>query len=290
MQLGFIGLGVMGEPMCRNLRQRSGYAVLAYDVRAEPLQRLIAAGVEAAAAPGDVLVQGEVVFLSLPSGAELESLAYQPDGLLASISPGQTIVDLGTSPLGLTRRLAEEVTARGAHYLDAPVARTRQAAEDGTLAIMAGGAAEVLERVRPLLACFATDITYCGASGAGQVAKILNNMVLFQTVAALAEARAIGAASGVDPRVLFEALAKGSADSFALRNHGMKALLPRRYPQRAFSLDYARKDLAYALDMAAAAGIDASRAGHLATLFERARAAGWGDKYFPVIAELLNSA
>jgi 3-hydroxyisobutyrate dehydrogenase-like beta-hydroxyacid dehydrogenase len=285
---GFIGLGVMGEPMCRNLRQRSGNRVQAFDLKPGPLQRLSADGVEAAQTAGAVARECDVVFVSMPSGKELAALAQGKDGLLEHARPGQVMVDLGTSPVSLTRELAAAFAERGAAYLDAPVARTRQAAESGTLAVMVGGDAETLEIVRPLMACFASDITHCGAVGSGQVTKILNNMVLFQTVTALSEAYAIARSAGVDPAVLFDALSKGSADSFALRNHGIKAILPRQFPLRAFPVSYARKDLEYALDLAADGGIEAEGARNVLRLFEQAIDAGEGEAYFPVISRILN--
>jgi len=285
---GFIGLGVMGEPMCRNLRLRSGKRVLAFDLNSDPLQRLATEGIETAQSAGEVMRECEVVFVSMPSGKELAALAHGADGLLQHTRPGQVLVDLGTSPVSLTRELAAEFTSSGVAYLDAPVARTRQAAESGTLAVMVGGDATVLEAVRPLLACFASDITHCGGVGSGQVTKILNNMVLFQTVTALSEAYAIARGADVDPQVLFDALSKGSADSFALRNHGMKAILPREFPSRAFPVNYAKKDLEYALDLAAESGVEADGARNVLRLFTQAIEAGVGEQYFPVVSRILN--
>jgi 3-hydroxyisobutyrate dehydrogenase-like beta-hydroxyacid dehydrogenase len=229
-----------------------------------------------------------IVFVSLPSGKQLSALANSEDGFLANIGSGQIVVDLGTSPVALTRELAAAFAERGAGYLDAPVARTRQAAESGTLAVMVGGDANVLESVRPLMECFASDITHCGGVGSGQVTKILNNMVLFQTVTALSEAYAIARSADVDPNVLFDALSKGSADSFALRNHGMKAILPRQFPARAFSVDYAKKDLEYALELASEGEVDAGGARNVLSLFEAAIDAGVGDEYFPAVSRILN--
>ena len=120
--------------------------------------------------------------------------------------------------------------------------------------------------------------------------KILNNMVLFETVMALSEARSIGLKAGVDPTLLFDTLSKGSADSFALRNHGMKAMLPQDFPERAFSVQYARKDLTYALALARETGVSAQGAQLVDTLFERAIARGWGDQYHPVISRLFDAA
>jgi hypothetical protein len=120
------------------------------------------------------------------------------------------------------------------------------------------------------------------------VTKILNNMVLFETVAALSEAYAIARRAGLDPALLFDTLAKGSADSFALRNHGMKAIIPQSFPPRAFSVEYARKDLAYALELAADTGVDAEGARRVDRLFAQAIAKGLGEQYHPVVSRLLD--
>src|SRR5262249_42520037 len=159
------------------------------------------------------------------------AVALGPGGLAEHARAGQTVVDTSTCPVGLARELAAAFAARGAAFADAPVARTAQAAKDGTLSIMVGGGAVVFERLQPLLACMGTEITHCGAVGAGQAVKLLNNKLVAQHVVALAEALAVARASGaVDPKVLFETLAKGSSDSFVLRNHGMKSLLPDHHP------------------------------------------------------------
>ena len=145
-------------------------------------------------------------------------------------------------------------------------------------------------QVEPLIRHFATDVTLCGGTGAGQVTKILNNMVLFETVNALAEAVAVAKHNGVDPKLLLETLSKGSADSFALRNHGMKAIVPGVFPERAFSTDYALKDLSYALELAADAGIRIRGAELVGTILQEAIDAGSKDNYFPVIAKHIDRA
>ena len=289
-QIGFIGLGVMGEPMCRNLAVKSGARVLAHDREAAPMQRLAAHGVHARPTAHEVVVGSEVVFLSLPSGEAVHALAHAPEGLLRAVKPGQTLVDLSTSPVDSTRALAAAFAERGAVFIDAPVARTRAAAEAGTLSVMVGAEPAVFERVKPLLATFASDITLCGPVGCGQVVKILNNMVLFETVVALCEARAIGERAGVDAALLFDTLSKGSADSFALRHHGMKSVLPGDYPERAFSVKYAHKDLLYALRLARETGVDARGARTVDGWYEQAITAGYGDHYHPVISRLIGGA
>jgi 3-hydroxyisobutyrate dehydrogenase-like beta-hydroxyacid dehydrogenase len=284
--VGFIGLGVMGEPICRNLVKKSGRRVLAFDLSAEPLARLRAEGAEIAASVADVVRQSDLLFLCLPSAKHVRAV-FEGDGILENIRSGQVVVDLGTSSVGQTRDFARQLLAKGAVWADAPIARTRQAAQDGTLSVMVGTTPALYADIEPLIRCFATDVTLCGDVGAGQVTKILNNMVLFETVNALAEAVAVARHNGVDPKLLLDTLSKGSADSFALRNHGMKAIVPGNFPERAFSTEYALKDLSYALELAADAGLKIRGAELIGTVLQEAIDAGSGDNYFPVIAKHL---
>jgi 3-hydroxyisobutyrate dehydrogenase-like beta-hydroxyacid dehydrogenase len=287
--IGFIGLGVMGEPICRNLMKKSGRRVLAFDLSAEPLARLRGEGADIAASVADVLQRSDLVFLCLPSAKHVRAV-FEGDGILTNIRPAQVIVDLGTSSVSQTRDFAGQLAAKGASWADAPIARTRQAAQDGTLSVMVGASAQLYAAIEPLIRCFATDVTHCGDVGAGQVTKILNNMVLFETVNALAEAVAVARRNGVDTRLLLETLSKGSADSFALRNHGMKAILPGVFPERAFSTEYALKDLSYALELARDAGLRIRGAELIGTILQEAIDAGSGDNYFPVIAKHIGGA
>jgi 3-hydroxyisobutyrate dehydrogenase len=287
--IGFIGLGVMGEPICRNLVKKSGAAVIAFDLAPEPLARLREEGAAAAASVAEVVGRGDIVFLCLPSAKHVRSV-FEGDGILKNIREGQVVVDLGTSAVSQTRGFAKLSQARGASWADAPIARTRQAAQDGTLSVMVGASPELYAAIEPLIRCFATDVTHCGDVGAGQVTKILNNMVLFQTVNALAEAVAVARRSGVDPALLLDTLSKGSADSFALRNHGIKAIVPGNFPERAFSTEYALKDLSYALELADDAGIKIRGAELIGKVLQEAVDAGSGAAYFPVIAKHIDGA
>jgi 3-hydroxyisobutyrate dehydrogenase-like beta-hydroxyacid dehydrogenase len=281
--LGFVGLGTMGEPMCANLARKSGLPVHAADRRPEPLRRLAAEGVSACAGVAEVARRADLVFLSLPSGREVEEVCLGADGILAASGRVQAVVDCGTSPLALTRRLAARLGEAGIEFADAPVARTREAAQQGRLSIMVGAEPALFERIRPYLAAMGSDISWCGPVGSGQVVKILNNMVLFETVGALAEALAIGKRAGVEEKLLLETLAKGSADSFALRNHAMKAMLPRHFPENAFSAEYALKDLGYALELARDGGITAAGAEVAQARLREAIGRGDGSKYWPVL-------
>ena len=287
--IGFIGLGVMGEPICRNLVKKSGAGVIAFDLSLEPLARLSAEGATAADTVAEVIGNSEIVFLCLPSARHVRAV-FEGDGILKNIRKGQVVVDLGTSSVNLTCDFARQLQAKGASWADAPIARTRQAAQDGTLSVMVGASPELFAAIEPLIRCFATDVTRCGGAGAGQVTKILNNMVLFQTVNALAEAVAVARRNGVDPALLLDTLSKGSADSFALRNHGMKAIVPGNFPERAFSTEYALKDLSYALELAADVGIKIRGAELIGKVLQEAIEAGSGGAYFPVIAKHIDKA
>jgi 3-hydroxyisobutyrate dehydrogenase-like beta-hydroxyacid dehydrogenase len=285
--LGFIGLGVMGEPMCRHLATKSGCKVIGFDLSAEPLARLAAHGVIPANSAADVVKQADIVFVSLPSGKHVEALVRAADGVLANVRKGQIFVDLGTSPLDMTRKLAGEFNAKGVRYADAPVARTRAAAESGTLAVTVGADADLFATLEPLIRCFAAEVTLCGGVGAGQIVKILNNMVMVGTVSILSEAAAIGAAAGIDTTHLFETFSKGSADSFALRNHGLKSIAANSFPERTFSTDYMLKDVEYALLMARDGGITVRGAEYGRDLLTEASKKGHGAEYWPVISKLL---
>lgn len=287
--IGFVGLGVMGEPICRNLVRKSGARVLAFDLSPEPLARIEAEGADVAASVADVVGQSELVFLCLPSAKHVRRV-FEGDGVLKNIRKDQVVVDLGTSAVNQTREFAKQLQAVGASWADAPIARTRQAAQDGTLSVMVGASPALFAAIEPLIRCFATDVTHCGDVGAGQVTKILNNMVLFETVNALAEAVALARHNGVDPALLLDTLSKGSADSFALRNHGIKAIVTGNFPERAFSTEYALKDLSYALELAGDAGIRVRGAELIGEVLQEAIDAGSGAAYFPVIAKHIKRA
>ena len=197
-------------------------------------------------------------------------------------------MDTSTSSVALTREIGARLAARGIGYADAPVARTREAAARGELSIMVGATDAVFEHVRPILETMGTDVTHCGPVGCGQVVKILNNMLVFQNTAALAEAIAIGRRNGVAPELLLPTIAKGSGDSFVLRSHGMKSMLPRDFPERAFSTRYAIKDLSYALEMAAASGVEVPGADLAMQRLKASEQAGNGEKYHPAVLLLID--
>lgn len=281
--VGFIGVGVMGEPICRHIATKGGAPVIASDLNAEPLARLAEHGVRTVA-PQELTTQADIVFMSLPSGEVMKQVVAAPGGLAERLRPGTTLVDLSTSSVDVTLEVARLLRDKGIAFADAPVMRTRAAAEAGTLAVPVGASPEVFERIAPFIRTFASDVTHAGDVSAGQVVKILNNMVLYETVLALSEAAAIGRRAGVQPDVLFQAFSTGSADSFALRNHGMKAIAPQHFPEKAFPVTYAKKDISYAVALGEQVNVDPTGARNLLETLQKAIDAGHGDKYAPAIS------
>ena len=287
LALGFIGLGVMGLPMCRNLAKKSGCQVFAFDQDADRVSSLSDVGVKACAELRDLVAQSDIIFMALPSGKQVDLVCRMERGLIDGAMPGQVIVDLGTTPVQLTRDIASEFAQANVKYIDAPIARTRHAAVDGTLSIMVGASDADFALIEPYLLCMGEEINHCGDTGCGQVVKIMNNMVLFQTVNALSEAFAIAEKNGVPNAKLAEFFEIASADSFALRNHAKKAIIPKEFPEQAFSVMYALKDTAYALQLADQSSIFAGGAENLCKVLEQAAEAGHGDNYFPIISQLI---
>jgi hypothetical protein len=204
------------------------------------------------------------------------------------MAAGSVVIDTSTCDVAATRRLSSAMATRGIAFIDAPVARTREAALKGELSIMVGASEAEFRHVAPILATMGTDVTHCGPSGAGQVAKILNNMLLFLNVQAIAEAMAVGRRAGIDQTTLLTTIAKGSGDSFALRHHAMKAMLPRAFPEKAFSTAYAMKDLGLALSLADAAGVDVPAARLALERLIASAAAGNARRYFPAVVEVID--
>ena len=280
--LGFIGLGAMGGPMCRNLAGRAGLPVIAHDIDPEARARYAGRACVATGDPERVARDCVTVFLSLPGAAEVRRACLGNDGLLAHTRAGNVVVDCSTVPLALTRELAAAFAEKGARYVDAPVAGTVRTVADRKISIMAGTDGETFARLAPLLDCMAETVLHCGGSGTGAVTKLLLNMVLAQSVAALAEALVLGRRAGVDGERLFEALRNG-CDSFALRQHGMTALLPGCFPEGRFPARYMLKDLDYVMELKESLGMTLAGMETVHGLLERTVAAGLGDAYWPAL-------
>lgn len=284
-RLGFIGLGVMGGPMARNLRRGTGGPLVVHDRDAAALARAAAEGATAVDSVGALAAETDTILLSLPSIVQVEQVV---DEILATTRLPRMIVDMSTCDVTRTQALAARCATAGVRFVDAPVARMRTAAIDGTLLILVGGEEEDFALVAPVLRHMGSDVVHCGPSGSGQAVKILNNMVVFLNVRALAEAITIGRAAGLDGRRLFEAFTLGSADSFALRTPGLGALAKDEFPEKAFPTTYALKDIRLAIDLAERHGVRADAATETAQLFERLIEHGFADNYYPMIVTLLD--
>lgn len=286
--IGFIGLGVMGGPMCRNMAVKHAGELIAFDMNPNAFEVLEGTRARRAGTPAEVAAQADVVFLSLPGGPQVEQVCLGPQGLAAGGRRPSVIVDLSTTTVESARRVGAALGQRDVDFADAPVARTREAAQRGELSIMVGASESLFARIEPLLRYIGSDVTRCGALGCGQVVKLINNALVFEHTMALAEMMVIGERAGVQPGVLLDAVSKGSGDSFVLRNHGRKAMLPRQFPEKAFPPEYALKDIGYMLELAKQVGTSA----HVTELAQRYYAAtasqGWSGRYFPAVIELID--
>jgi 2-hydroxy-3-oxopropionate reductase len=272
-RVGVVGLGVMGLPMTMNLLA-AGHAVTVSSRSPGPVERAVAAGATGAGSPRAVAEGADIVITVLPDTPDVELVAHAPDGLLAGLHEGSVWIDMSTiSPLA-SRALAEDAQARGAHFLDAPVSGGQPAAEAGTLTIMVGGDAAVLERVRPILASLG-KATHIGGSGAGQIAKAANQMIVAGTIALVAEALAFAGSLGADPEAVREALLGGFAQSRILDLHGRRMLDGAFAP--GFRVDLQHKDLSIALDAGRAERIPLPVTAQVRELFNALRAQGGGD-------------
>lgn len=283
--IGFVGLGVMGEPMCANLIRKSGRRVHVFDTSPEAVARVVAQGGIAEASVEALAGKVDTVFLSLPSIEQVEPVCA---ALTAAATRPRLIVDMSTSDVARSRALASRLAGLGVAYIDAPVARTREAAVQGTLLISVGGSESEVAAVKPLLDCMGSDVIRCGEVGCGQMVKILNNMVVFMSVNALSEVLTIGRRAGMDGEVLFKALAQGSADSFVLRNHGLKSLVPDTFPEKVFPTVYAIKDASLALALAKAADFRPRIAQYTYDTMCQARDAGFAQNYHPAVVRLVD--
>lgn len=221
MRVGFIGLGVMGRPMALHLL-KAGHALAVWARRPESTQPLVGAGAVACATPAELARRCEVVFTVVTAGEDVENVALGPDGLAEGFAPGSVLVDMSTIAPGMARSIAAGLAERGVDMLDAPVSGGETGAIAATLAIMAGGKAEVLDRVRPLFAVLGKSVVHVGENGAGQVAKACNQMIMVGAIQAVAEALHLAGAAGVDPAKVREALAGGSAGSRVLEVMGAR--------------------------------------------------------------------
>lgn len=286
--IGFVGLGVMGGAMCRNMAVKHPGEIIAFDTNEQAFDALKQTKVRRASTLAELASQADVVFLSLPGGPQVDAVCLGENGLLAATKVPQAIVDLSTTTVAIARKVGQALATRGVAFADAPVARTREAAQRGELSVMVGATKDLYDQIEPLLHYIGTDVTHCGEIGCGQVVKLVNNAMVAETTVALAEMIVLGERAGVKAETLLDAVSKGSGDSFVLRNHGRKAMMVRNFPEKSFPPEYVMKDLSYVLELAREQGLDA-RVTKLAHRYFQATAEnGWSGRYFPAVIEIID--
>ena len=283
--VGFVGIGIMGQRMCRNLL-KAGFRVVANDLNPAAVQIAVDLGATIAPDLPALARQADVVILSLPGPAQVLSAAEGPQGLLAHLRPGAHLCDASTVDPNTSRRVYEAAKAAGVHALDCPVSGGPPGAEAGTLTIMVGGDPQDLEAVRPVLQAIGRKIVHCGGPGAGQVAKLVNQALVAVHTVGVVEALLVGRKNGLDLDTMVAILRTSSGCSWILENHlRFKALAGNHEP--GFALDLMFKDLNLFVQTATEAQAPALIAAAALQLYNAARAAGNGKLDQTVVARAM---
>ena len=238
--VGFVGVGRMGSRMARRILN-GGFVVHAFDMSPDALSRVVADGAKRAVTPADVAKKSDVVITVLPEAAAVEMAVMGPDGIVSGLRPGSVVVEMSTISPGLARKMAAIIEGRGACYLDCPVSGGLTAAEKGSLTVMVGGKADVLERCRDVLEPMAGSIYHMGDIGAGLTAKLINQLLTMTQTVLVTEALAVGARSGMDLDVLYQLIGRSSGNSWCWQNRVPRIL--DRPAETWVTLDICHKDL-----------------------------------------------
>jgi 2-hydroxy-3-oxopropionate reductase len=283
MNVGFIGLGIMGRPMALNLL-KAGHSLAVHARRPQLMSPLRDAGALACESGAQVAERCEVVFICVADTPDVEQVILADNGLLAGARADMVVVDMSTISPSATRMLAETLVRHDMHMLDAPVSGGEQGAINGSLSIMVGGEARIFEHVLPLLQTMGKNIVHVGGNGAGQVAKACNQVLIAQTIVAVGEALLLAQAAGVDPVKVREALLGGFAGSRVLESHGQRMLSRNFKP--GFKASLHQKDLRIALESACELGMALPGAALAAQYLNAVVGQGKGDNDSISILEL----
>ena len=246
MQLGFIGVGNIGTPMCRHLIE-AGHTVLVYDVNPSHMARMVSLGAQTAESPKAVAQACNIVFSSLPGPREIEQVALGANGIIAAARPGLIFVDLSTNSPTVAKQVCAALAAQGIIMLDAPVSGGVAGAERGSLAVMVGGDVQAFETCKPLLQHIGAHIFHVGEIGSGSVAKLVNNMLAFVNAVTAYEGMLLGVKAGAEPQILHDIVQASSGASSAMRAFPQKIFAGDFAP--GFMIDLAHKDLRLALEL-----------------------------------------
>lgn len=284
--IGFIGLGLMGKPMALNLRKHQ-FDVVVHSRSRGPVDALVTAGAAAAASPAEVARQARIIITMLPDGPDVAAVLEGPDGIFSAMQPDTVIVDSSTIAPATARRLAAATGERGGAFLDAPVSGGEIGAIDGTLTFMVGGEAAPLETAIPVLSAMGKPerIVHVGESGAGQICKACNQIVLAGTMTVVAEAIALARRNGVDPMKVRAALLGGFAQSRVLEVHGERMITGNYKP--GFKGKLFRKDLGIALSALAEQGVPALGSAVAAQLVQAQCAQGRGEEDYSALGDIV---
>ena len=286
MRVGVIGLGIMGAPMARNLL-RAGHRVVVQGRRAARVQPLVEAGASAVATASEVASAADAVVTCLPDGPDVEQVVAGPDGVLAGAAPGLLVIDTSTIAPDTARGLAARCGEAGVAFLDAPVSGGEQGAIAGTLSIMVGGDAAACERAAPVFAAIGKTVTHMGASGQGQMTKLVNQVIGATTLAAVAEGLTLAAHAGLDPTAVIAAVGSGAATSWQLANLGPR--IQRGDWAPGFMVRLQQKDLRLALAAAARVGVPLPATAVVHQLFTAVEAGGGGGLGTQALARALET-
>ena len=288
---GFIGLGVMGRPMALNLAQKIPFEtdrkLLVYDLDNSKVQSLVAtsaANIIPVMDIADLSRRSDIVFLSLPDSAAVEKVILGKDGLMEFLQSGSIVVDTSTTDMSRTKTIALELEKKGIGFIDAPVSGGEKAAIEGTLSLMAGGKKEVFDIVKPYCEAIAASVVYMGGAGSGQAAKAVNQMIVGAAFAVIAESFSLGLKSGLDPKVLYQAIKGGWAGSKVLDVAAIDMF--NRDFKPGGTVDIHWKDLGYALSLAKGTDTPIPVTALVHEIFKAARARGDGKKSQPAIVRL----
>jgi 2-hydroxy-3-oxopropionate reductase len=252
MNIGFIGLGIMGRPMAKNLL-KAGYKLVVYDIFDAPVKELVQAGATAGSSPRDVASQCDLIITMLPNSPHVKTAILGKNGVIEGVKPGSVLVDMSSIAPLVSREVATALAGKGVEMLDAPVSGGEPKAVDGSLAIMVGGKEAVFEKVKDVLLKMGASAVLCGEIGAGNVTKLANQIIVALNIAAMSEAFVLAAKAGVDPERVFNAIKGGLAGSTVLNAKAPMVLEGNYKP--GFRIELHIKDLQNALDTAHETGV-----------------------------------
>ncbi|MBN1429901.1 MAG: NAD(P)-dependent oxidoreductase [Anaerolineae bacterium] len=274
-KIGFIGLGMMGRGMAHNLL-KAGFNLMVWNRTASKVDEFAAAGVKVAASPADLASRRDIVLVCVSDTPDVEQIILGEDGVIEGIRPGTLVIDHSTISPRATRRIAARLAEKEAHMLDAPVSGGSEGAANGTLSIMVGGPVEQLERAMPYLQAEGKTITHVGDHGAGQMAKLVNQILVVVTQLGVSEALLFAQAGGLDLEKTLDAVKDGAAGSWMLSNRGPQIL--RRDWRPGFTIDLQQKDLRLVLEAADELGIPVFGASLVFNLYRALQAQGLGSE------------